>query len=113
MLFRSVDLILQPHEITRGLEKVSFVDETYWQLIGDKKNYQLLGSGMEEGAPQPQVWVREQGRGRVFVSILGHYTWTFDDPMFRLLLLRGLAWSAHQPVDRFNDLLTIGAKISD
>jgi putative heme-binding domain-containing protein len=108
-----VDLVLQPHDITRGLEKVSFIDETYWQLIGDKANYQLLGSGMEDNAPQPQVWVREQGKGRVFVSILGHYTWTFDDPLFRLLILRGLAWTAHQPVDRFNELLTIGAKVAD
>ena len=35
-----------------------------------------------------------------FVSILGHYSWTFDDPLFRLLLLRGIAWSAGEDADR-------------
>jgi type 1 glutamine amidotransferase len=67
----------------------------------------------EEGAPQPQLWAREQGRGRVFASILGHFTWTFDDPLYRVLLLRGMAWSAHQPLDRFNELVTIGARIQE
>lgn len=42
--------------------------------------------------------------GRVFVSIPGHYSWTFGDPLFRILLLRGIAWSAGEPVDRFNPL---------
>ena len=30
-----------------------------------------------------------------------------------LLLLRGIAWSTHQPLDRFNELLTVGARMSD
>ena len=29
----------------------------------------------------------------MFVSIPGHYSWTFDDPLFRVLLLRGIAWT--------------------
>ena len=56
---------------------------------------------------------REAGKGRVFVSIPGHYTWTFDDPLFRLLILRGLAWTAHEPVDRFNDLCNVGARMKE
>ena len=51
--------------------------------------------------------------GRVFVSIMGHYTWTFDDPLFRTLLLRGIAWSAHEPVDRFNNLIEAGLTIEE
>ena len=50
---------------------------------------------------------------RVRVSIPGHYAWTFDDPLFRVLLLRGIAWTAREPVDRFNELATIGAKVAD
>ncbi|PYJ04253.1 MAG: hypothetical protein DME25_10255 [Verrucomicrobia bacterium] len=57
--------------------------------------------------------MREQGPGRVFVSIPGHYTWTFDDPLFRLLLLRGIAWAGHQPLNRFNELVNIGARLAD
>ena len=63
---------------------------------------------VEDGQPQPLFWTLEHGKGRVFVSIPGHYSWTFDDPLFRVLLLRGIAWTAHEPVDRFNDLVWPG-----
>ena len=42
------------------------------------------------------------------LSILGHYSWTFDDPLFRILLFRGMLWSADANVDRFNELATMG-----
>jgi type 1 glutamine amidotransferase len=47
------------------------------------------------------------------VSIPGHFSWTFDDPLFRILLLRGVAWTAKEPVDRFNELVTLGARLKD
>ena len=72
-----------------------------------------LRLSMEEGEPQPQVWARTQGGGRVFVCIPGHFTWTFDDPLYRVLLLRGLCWAAHQPVDRFAELVTVGARLGE
>jgi putative heme-binding domain-containing protein len=107
------DLAIQPHEITKGLpSKLSFVDETYWKLRPGGA-VTVLASSMEDGEAQPQVWIREQGPGRVFACIPGHFTWTFDDPLFRVLLLRGMAWSAHQPLDRFNELVTVGARIGD
>jgi type 1 glutamine amidotransferase len=71
----------------------------------------VIGRGVEDGQPWPQLWVGEPGRGRVFVSIPGHYAWTFDDPLFRLLVLRGIAWSARQPVDRLNELVWPGARV--
>jgi len=92
---------------------LNLIDESYWQLVGSQTNIDLIASGAEEGKPQPLIWTREQGRGRVFVSIPGHYTWTFDDPLFRLLILRGICWSAHQPIDRLAELATVGARIGD
>jgi hypothetical protein len=53
------------------------------------------------------------GGGRVFVSIPGHFAWTFDDPLFRVLLLRGIAWAAREPVDRFNQLVVPRARLRD
>ena len=52
-------------------------------------------------------------KGRVFVSIPGHYSWSFDDPLFRLLLLRGVCWAAGEPADRLSELATVGAAIGD
>jgi putative heme-binding domain-containing protein len=101
------------HPVARNFDKVHFHDESYWRLTGDPKRVRVLASGVEEGKPQPLFWTREKGKGRVFVSILGHYAWTFDDPLFRLLILRGIAWTACEPVDRFNELATAGARVRD
>ena len=90
-----------------------FVDESYWELIGDVKRVTVLATGAEAGRPRPLLWAREAGKGRVFVSILGHYTWTFDDPLFRLLVLRGIAWSAAEPADRLAELATVGARVGE
>lgn len=101
------------HPITQGFAKTQFVDESYWNLKGDPKKIHVLASGVEEGEPRPLMWTHEKGRGRVFVSILGHFSWTFDDPLFRMLVLRGLAWTAREPVDRFNSLATVGARVGE
>jgi putative heme-binding domain-containing protein len=108
-----LDFTGSKHPISRGFGKLSLVDESYWNLVGDPRKIDLIATGIEEKAAQPLVWARQVGKGRVFVSIPGHYTWTFDDPLFRLLLLRGIAWSAGESVDRFNELATIGARLSD
>ncbi len=107
------------HPIGRNFESVHFHDESYWQMQGDLSKIKLIASGIEEGEPRPLFWTLEPSvanakeQGRVFVSILGHYSWTFDDPLFRILLLRGIAWSAKEPVDRFNELATIGVKLTE
>jgi hypothetical protein len=99
------------HPISRNFDKVKMHDESYWNLVGDTKKINVLASGVEEGKPRPLFWTLEPAQGRVFVSIPGHFAWTFDDPVFRVLLLRGIAWAAREPVDRFNALATPGARI--
>jgi putative heme-binding domain-containing protein len=99
------------HPITRGFEKLSFLDESYWALKGDPKRIAVLASSMEEQAPQPQLWTMEREQGRVFGCIPGHYTWTFDDPLYRLLVLRGICWVAKEKdVERLSELAVIGAR---
>jgi len=109
----AVEFKLHPHPLAAGYETLHLVDETYWGLQGDEARLQLLASAAEDGAQRPQLWTREQGGGRVFVSIPGHYNWTFDDPLFRILALRGLCWAGGQPMDRLVELATIGARIAD
>lgn len=110
-----IDLVFDPaarHPVARGLDRLSFTDETYWNLVaGDGAPPTILARAREDGADHPQFWTTEpEGGGRVFVSIPGHYSWTFDDPLFRLILLRGLAWSAREPVDRFNAVVRVGVE---
>jgi putative heme-binding domain-containing protein len=108
-----LDLELHPHPLASGLDRLHFIDESYWQLVGDPQRIDLLASAVEEGASRPLLWTRTQGRGRVFVSIPGHYTWTFDDPLFRVLILRGICWVAGQPMDRLAELATLGARLAE
>jgi putative heme-binding domain-containing protein len=113
-----VDLVFHPHPLARGFApanftRENFIDETYWNLAGDAAGVALVASAEEDGALRPQVWTRTVGRGRVFVALPGHYNWTFDDPVFRLLAFRGICWAAGQPEDRLNALAAIGARIGE
>jgi putative heme-binding domain-containing protein len=101
------------HAIGRNFAKVRFTDESYWNLVGDRAKIRTLATGVEDGQPQPLFWTLEPDTGRVFVSIPGHFSWTFDDPLFRVLILRGIAWTAKEPVDRFNELVWPGATVGD
>ena len=51
-------------------------------------------SAMVDGEARPLIWTQQKGKGRIFASIPGHYTRTLNDPLFRALLLRGIAWAA-------------------
>jgi putative heme-binding domain-containing protein len=94
--------------IFAGIERAAFLDESYWPLLGDREQVKVLATQMEDGAPQPMAWTREAGKGRVFCTLLGHYLSTFDDPLFREIFLRALAWTARVPRERFAGLETGG-----
>lgn len=60
----------------------------------DVADAHVLATAKVNGQDRPLIWVKQNGKGRIFASILGHYTWTLDDPIFRKMLLRGIAWAA-------------------
>ena len=98
-------LVDREHPITRGLpERIELIDEPYWPLIGDTNSVHLLASATVDGESRPLIWTREKGRGRVFASVPGHYTWTLNDPLFRIILLRGMAWAAGESTARLETL---------
>ncbi|MCO6042331.1 ThuA domain-containing protein [Aeoliella sp. ICT_H6.2] len=100
------------HPVARNFDRVKWYDETYWRLRGDASKISLLGTSREDGDDTPQFWTYQPtDEGRVFVSVPGHYMWSFDDPAFRLLLMRGIAWSGHRNVDRFNNLVLLDARV--
>ena len=54
----------------------------------------------------------EREKSRIVGCIPGHYTWTFDDPLFRILVFRSICWAAKiENVDRLAELSTIGARV--
>ena len=58
-----------------------------------------------------------QGRVEVVspavASVLGHYSWTYDDPLFRVIILRGLAWAAGESIPRFDAIATSELKLKE
>lgn len=105
--------------ILRGFagRKLRFHDETYWRLTGNPQGVETLATAMEDDdggkVRIPLVWNRRVGPGRVHVNILGHYNWTFNDPAFRVLALRGMAWAAGEPVDRFHELAGVDVNFKE
>ncbi len=116
-----LEIVAAGHPICDGLPRqIALLDETYWPPtppIAEGRVTTLAVSPEEDAetrhpSPQPMFWTTETGRGRVFGCVPGHYTWTFDDPWFRLLLLRGIAWAGGQPAQRFDTLVLRGARVS-
>ena len=110
------DLVFtQPdHPITRGFPSLHFTDETYWGMRGDSSRLKVLGTSIEDGTPQPELWTLEREKSRIVGCIPGHYTWTFDDPLFRVLIFRSICWAAReQNVDRLAELSTVGVTMRD
>jgi len=107
------------HPICLGLPKtIHLLDEAYWPLKGDRSKVQILATsdetiskGSSETRAEPMFYAYQWGKGRVFSCILGHYTWTFDDPYFRILMLRGMAWAAGQSPYRFDSLVLRGIQL--
>jgi type 1 glutamine amidotransferase len=106
--------ITAEHPTTRSLPKtIHFLDETYWPMIGELQNVSVLATADEEGKAWPMVWTYERDNGKIFGTVLGHYTTTHDDPFFRIMILRAIAWSVREPVSRFESLATVGVQFKD
>jgi type 1 glutamine amidotransferase len=112
-----VDIKDQDHPITKGL-KLSFpqpTDELYgnlrWQPAG---SYHVLASAYDDhelykanrtdarspqplvgaGASEPMLWTVDYGKGRVFVTALGHDGECVQTPAFMTTFARGAEWAA-------------------
>jgi type 1 glutamine amidotransferase len=90
--------------VSVGYSKLKLLDEPYWPMIGDKAKVRVLASTFIEGEDHPQVWMFQKAKGRVFCSIIGHYSWTWSDPLFQILAFRGVAWAAGERTERFDAL---------
>ncbi len=96
------------HPITRGLPVVFQVQSeqlTYGQhgpesvVRSDDITYLTYAWSRDVNLGEPMDWVRNYGKGRVYVTMLGH-TWHDEpspdlvNPGFRTLFLRGVEWAA-------------------
>ena len=109
------------HPICIGLPRqIELDDETYWPATPEPTatGFTVLATAAEKIKPdaestQPQTlsWTCQPAGGRVFGCVLGHFTWTFDDPLARVLLLRGIAWAGGANPYRFDPLALQGVRV--
>ena len=111
------------HPAFAGLPKsVRLNDESYWNLL-KADNVEVIGAIApkankastpfadilkSEGVRSDAFWTYASGKGRVFGTTTGHYTYTYFDPMYRLILLRGIAWSLREDPAPFMPLVFRG-----
>lgn len=67
-----------------------------------------LSAGAHKGEVVPQIWTYEHRMAggqpaRAFVWMQGHEYANFSNYQIQQMLLRGIAWAAHQPVDTLVD----------
>ncbi len=95
------------HPIMRNLPRqIHFIDEPYWPMIGDTNKVDVLATAEVDGGCWPIMWTFQKDKGRVFASIFGHYTWTWKDPFYRLIVLRAIAWAAGNDPASLESLVT-------
>ena len=100
-------------------------EEFYWHLRGDLTKLTTLVTAPAgptiankpttgpprladlDGKKWPVFWTKEVGRGRVFGTTVGHNYFTFNDPYFRIILLRAMAWTVRESFDPFRPLVTL------
>jgi hypothetical protein len=105
--------------------KFDLAEEFYWHLRGEPAGITPLVTSPAgpfiankplDGPPRiedldgnqwPVMWTKEAGRGRVFVSGAGHNYFTFNDPYFRIILLRAMAWTMRESFDPFKPLVML------
>ncbi len=102
------------HAVCLGLPReIELHDETYWPATPEPTApaYTVLATSSEQtdpgkaSQPHPMFWTCQPKGGRVFGCVLGHFTWTFDDPYVRILLLRGIGWAGGTNPFRFDSLV--------
>jgi type 1 glutamine amidotransferase len=83
------------HPVTRGLEDFETDDELYTCLTGDAPIRLLAAAKSKvDGREHPMAFVRHYGRGRVFLTTLGHDVKAFTCSRVPQLLRQACLWTA-------------------
>jgi type 1 glutamine amidotransferase len=108
------------HAAFAGLPRaIKFSDESYWNM-SQRDAVEVIGVIAPETekafADVEKVkdtrgqafWTYTSGKGRVFGTTTGHYSYTYHDPIYRILLMRGIAWAIKEKPAPFMPIVFAG-----
>jgi type 1 glutamine amidotransferase len=111
--------VVEPNNpIMKGMTNIVLYDEAFYDLTWAKNPaVNVLATTVIPGTPSagshkgevvPQIWTYEHvlngGKpARAFVWMQGHEYVNFSNYQIQQMLLRGIAWAGHQPVDALVD----------
>ena len=94
----TVRIVDKDHPVTRGLADFETDDELYTCLTGDAPIHIVADAKSQvDKQDHPMAFVREYGKGRVFLTTLGHDVKAFTNSSVPQLIRQGCAWAAGQP----------------
>jgi len=82
--------LVENSRVFSGLPDFTVRDELYLHRF--EPDIQTHYTCVHDGEQVPVVWTREHGQGRVCVAVPGHTVSAMRSPIYREVLLRGLAW---------------------
>ncbi|MCG8444011.1 MAG: ThuA domain-containing protein [Caulobacterales bacterium] len=90
-----IEIAGPPHAITPEPSAFELTDEVYADLsFTGSADVLATAQASPDGAPQPAIWAREHGAGRVVVDTLGHDAAALRDPHHAAILRRAALWAA-------------------
>jgi len=90
-----VQIVDREHPITRGLKDFETDDELYTCLVGDTPIHLLAqAKSTVDHKEHPMAFTREYGKGRVFLTTLGHDVKAYTNSCVPQLLRHACAWVA-------------------
>jgi len=90
-----VQIVDAEHPVTRGLKDFETDDELYTCLVGEAPIHLLAqAKSAVDQKEHPMVFTRDYGKGRVFLTTLGHDVKAYTNSCVPQLLRQGCAWAA-------------------
>jgi len=94
----TVQIVNSDHPVTRGLKDFETDDELYTCLVGDAPIHLLAEARSKvDQKEHPMVFTRDYGKGRVFLTTLGHDVKAYTNSCVPQLLRQGCVWAAGVP----------------
>lgn len=86
------------HPAIKGITEFESWDETYVhsKINPDKE---VLMERIDKNGAEPYTWVRNEGKGRVFYTALGHNEKTWEKSEFQELIAQGILWAVGDQVN--------------